>query len=203
MVYDYGQSGATAKGKETEARVSGPRGTGAACRRDTETMPRVLVLNASYQPLNLVNVKRAVVLVLKNKAEIIEELDATLRAERMSMPYPTVIRLVYYVNVPYRSVSLSRRAVFIRDGYTCQYCGARAESIDHVIPRSRGGKHVWENVVAACRRCNTRKMNRLPSEAGLKLARKPIEPHDHIWIFSQAGDIHPTWEPYLDTALAG
>ncbi|MBC7229206.1 MAG: HNH endonuclease [Actinobacteria bacterium] len=166
-------------------------------------MRRVLVLNASYQPLNLVNVKRAVVLVLKNKAEIIEELDARLHAERMSMPYPTVIRLVYYVNAPYRSVALSRRAVFIRDGYTCQYCGARAESIDHVIPRSRGGKHVWENVVAACRRCNTRKMNRLPSEAGLKLARKPVEPHDHIWIFSQAGDIHPTWEPYLETALVG
>ncbi len=178
------------------------RGVG-VCRGDRDTMRRVLVLNASYQPLNLVNVKRAVVLVLKNKAEIIEELDARLHAERMSLPYPTVIRLVYYVNAPYRSVSLNRRAVFIRDGYTCQYCGARAESIDHVIPRSRGGKHVWENVVAACRRCNARKMNRLPSEAGLKLARKPKEPHDHIWIYSQAGDIHPTWEPYLETALVG
>ena len=166
-------------------------------------MRRVLVLNASYQPLNLVNIKRAVVLVLKEKAEIIEERGGHLHSERMAIPYPSVIRLVYYVSVPYRTVSLSRRAVFIRDRYTCQYCGDRAESIDHVIPRSRGGRHVWENVVAACRRCNARKMNRLPSEAGLKLTHKPIEPHDHVWIFSMASDIHPTWEPYLETALVG
>jgi 5-methylcytosine-specific restriction endonuclease McrA len=166
-------------------------------------MRRVLVLNASYEPLNLVNVKRAVVLVLKNKAEIIEEREGHIHSERLVMPFPTVIRLSYYVNVPYRGVSLSRRAVFIRDRYTCQYCGGKAESIDHVIPRSRGGEHTWENVVAACRRCNARKMNKLPSEAGLKLKRKPVEPHDHIWIFSLASDIHPTWEPYLEAALVG
>ena len=166
-------------------------------------MRRVLVLNASYEPLNLVNVKRAVILVLKDKAEIIEERGEYLHSERMIMPFPTVIRLAYYVSVPYRGVSLSRRAVFLRDGHTCQYCGGRAESIDHVLPRSRGGQHTWENVVAAWRRCNARKMNRLPSEAGLKLARKPVQPHDHIWIFSLATDIHPTWEPYLETALVG
>ena len=164
-------------------------------------MRRVLVLNASYEPLNLVNVKRAVVLVLKNKAEIIEEREGYIHSERLVIPFPTVIRLSYYVNVPYRGVSLSRRTVFIRDRYTCQYCGGKAESIDHVIPRSRGGEHAWENVVAACRRCNARKMNKLPSEAGLKLKRKPVEPHDHIWIFSLASDIHPTWEPYLEAAL--
>jgi 5-methylcytosine-specific restriction endonuclease McrA len=166
-------------------------------------MRRVLVLNASYEPLNLVNVKRAVILILKEKAEIIEERGGYLHSERMIMPYPSVIRLVYYVRVPYRAVSLSRRAVFIRDRHTCQYCGGHAESIDHIIPRSRGGEHVWENVVAACRYCNTRKMNKLPSEVGLKLKHKPIEPHDHVWIFSLASDIHPTWEPYLETALVG
>ncbi len=166
-------------------------------------MRRVLVLNASYQPLNLVNVKRAVVLVLKEKAEIIEEHGEYIHSERVAVPYPSVIRLVYYVNIPYRAVSLSRRAVFIRDRYTCQYCGERAESIDHIIPRSRGGEHAWENVVAACRRCNTRKMNRLPSEAGLRLMHKPVEPHNHIWILSLAADIHPSWEPYLETALVG
>jgi 5-methylcytosine-specific restriction endonuclease McrA len=166
-------------------------------------MSGVLVLNASYEPLNLVNVKRAVVLVLKKKAEILEQREGEIRSERMTMPLPSVIRLVYFVRVPYRSVSLSRRAVFIRDNHTCQYCGARAESIDHVIPRSRGGEHKWENVVAACRRCNTRKMNKSPSEAGLKLLRKPFEPNDHIWIFSMASGIHPTWEPYLDTVAVG
>jgi 5-methylcytosine-specific restriction endonuclease McrA len=168
-----------------------------------DTMRRVLVLNASYQPLNLVNVHRAVVLVLKDKAEIIERDGGYLHSQKMTMPFPSVIRLVYYVKVPYRTVSLSRRAVFLRDGYTCQYCGERAESIDHVMPRSRGGEHVWENVVAACRLCNTRKMNRLPSEAGLKLTRKPVEPRDHIWIYTLATDIHPTWAPYLETAMVG
>lgn len=162
-----------------------------------------MVLNASYEALNLVNVKRAVILVLKEKAEIIEERGEYLHSERMVMPFPSVIRMVYYVSIPYRAVSLSRRAVFVRDKHTCQYCGERAESIDHVVPRSRGGGHVWDNVVAACRRCNTRKMNKLPSEVGLKLKHEPIEPHDHVWIYSMASDIHPTWEPYLETALVG
>lgn len=166
-------------------------------------MRRVLVLNATYQPLSLVNVKRAVILVLKNKAEIIEEREGCIRSERLTLPFPSVIRLVYFVSVPYRGVSLSRRAVFARDRHICQYCGGRAESIDHVVPRSRGGGHIWENVVAACRRCNTRKMNRLPTEAGLKLSRKPFEPQDHIWIFSLASDIHPSWEPYLEASLVG
>lgn len=173
------------------------------CAAAMDGMTRVLVLNASYQPLNLVNLRRAVVLVLKKKAEIIEEGEGTLRSEKLTMPFPTVIRLAHYVRVPYRSVALSRRAVFARDNHTCQYCGGRAESIDHVVPRSRGGEHTWENVVAACRKCNTRKMNRLPAEAGLKLLRKPFEPHDHIWFLALAGDIHPTWEPYLDTAMVG
>jgi len=166
-------------------------------------MRRVLVLNASYEPLNLVNVKRAAVLVLKDKAEIIEKRGDYLHSEHMSMPFPTVIRLVYYVKIPYRSVSLSRRAVFLRDGHICQYCGAKAESIDHVVPRSRGGQHTWDNVVAACRHCNAKKMNRLPSEAGLKIMRKPAPLPDHMWILSLATDIHPTWEPYLETALVG
>ena len=166
-------------------------------------MRRVLVLNASYQPLNLVNVKRAVILVLKNKAEIIEEREGYIHSERLTMPFPSVIRLVYFVRVPYRAASLSRRAVFVRDRHTCQYCGERAESIDHVVPRSRGGGHTWDNVVAACRRCNARKMNKLPSEVGLTLLRPPAEPQDHVWIFSLASDIHPTWEPYLETALVG
>lgn len=153
--------------------------------------------------MNLVNVKRAILLVLKEKAEIIEEREGRIRSESLSLPFPSVIRLVYYVKVPYRGVTLSRRAVFARDNHICQYCGSRAESIDHVIPKSRGGEHVWENVVAACRYCNARKMNRLPAEAGLKLIREPTKPHNHLWIFSMAGNIHPTWQPYLETALVG
>ena len=108
------------------------------------------MLNASFEPLCVVSARRAVVLVLKEKAEIVHRNGAEFRAERLTVPAPSVIRLRHYVRVPYRSVvPLSRRAVFARDGHRCQYCGRPAENLDHVHPRSRGGEHVWENVVAA------------------------------------------------------
>ncbi len=162
---------------------------------------RVLVLNASYEPLNIVNVRRAVVLVLKEKAEILEQSPDPLRSQNGEFPRPLVIRLSYFVKVPYRvRTSISRRAVFVRDGFTCQYCGSRAENIDHVIPRSRGGQHIWENIVASCRRCNTRKENRLPAEVGLKLMSHPAPPREDLWIIVAVGEVHPAWEPYLDGA---
>ncbi len=164
-------------------------------------MNRVLVLNATYQPLNVVSVRRAVVLLLKQKAEVLEQDGGSLRSERIIMPIPAVIRLAYFVKVPFREpVPLTRRTVFVRDGHTCQYCGARAESIDHVIPRSRGGTHTWDNVVAACRRCNSRKENRLPEEAGLKMLRPPGVPHRDLRIIGAAAEVHPSWSNYLDLA---
>jgi 5-methylcytosine-specific restriction endonuclease McrA len=87
--------------------------------------------------------------------------------------------------------------VFVRDDHTCQYCGAPAENIDHVLPRSRGGQHLWENVVAACRRCNSRKEDRLPSEAGFRLRREPKAPKETLWIVIAVGRVEPGWEPYL------
>jgi 5-methylcytosine-specific restriction endonuclease McrA len=164
-------------------------------------MNRVLVLNATYQPLNVVSVRRAVVLLLKQKAEVLEQDGGSLRSEKMIMPIPAVIRLSYFVKVPYReAIPLTRRTVFARDDHTCQYCGARAESIDHIIPRSRGGTHTWENVVAACRRCNSRKENRLLEEAGLKMLRQPGVPHQNLRIIGAASEVHPSWSNYLDLA---
>jgi 5-methylcytosine-specific restriction endonuclease McrA len=164
-------------------------------------MNRVLVLNATYQPLNVVSIKRAVVLLLKHKAEVLEQDGGSLHSEKMVLPIPSVIRLSYFVKVPYREgIPLTRRTVFARDGHVCQYCGARAESIDHVVPRSRGGTHSWDNVVAACRRCNSRKENRLPEEAGLKLKRKPCQPHQDLRIIGAAAEVHPSWAGYLDLA---
>ncbi len=164
-------------------------------------MNKVLVLNATYQPLNVVSVKRAVILVLKNKAEIVEEDGGSLRSEKLVMPIPSVVRLAYFVKVPYRDgVPLDRRTIFARDNYSCQYCGARAESIDHVIPRSRGGTHCWENVVAACRKCNSKKENKLPEEASLRLRRVPQRPHQHLRIISAASEVHPSWNNYLELA---
>jgi 5-methylcytosine-specific restriction endonuclease McrA len=160
---------------------------------------RALVLNATYDPLCVVSVRRAVVLVLKHKAEIVHQDGGAFHSERSTIPIPSVIRLKYFVKVPYRArTSLSRRAVFVRDSFMCQYCGSAAENVDHVIPRSRGGKHAWDNVVAACRACNTRKENRLPHEVGLKMRTKPTAPRETVWIVVAVGRVDPKWAPYLE-----
>lgn len=161
-------------------------------------MGRALVLNATYEPLCVVPIRRAVVLVLKQKAEILHEDGGALHSERMSVAIPSVIRLKYFVRVPLRArASLSRRAVFIRDHHQCQYCGSAAENVDHVMPRSRGGTHTWDNVVAACKRCNSRKENRLPHEVGLTLRSTPRAPHDSVWIVVAVGRVDPRWTQYL------
>jgi 5-methylcytosine-specific restriction endonuclease McrA len=159
---------------------------------------RALLLNASFEPLCVVPARRAVVLVLKAKAEIVARNGAEFRSERLALPVPSVVRLNRYVRVPFRTrVPLSRRAVFVRDDHRCQYCQRAAENIDHVVPRSRGGEHVWENVVASCRSCNARKEDRLPTECGLTLRRYPHAPHSNLWLRATAGSIDPSWEPYL------
>lgn len=159
------------------------------------------MLNASFEPLCVVPIRRAVVLVLRDKAEIVARTDGELHAERLVLPAPSVIRLTHYVRVPHRSrVPLSRRAVFARDGHRCQYCSRAAENIDHVVPRSRGGTHTWENVVASCRACNSRKEDRLPAEAGFRLARAPRAPHASLWLVATAGTLDPAWTPFLPVA---
>jgi 5-methylcytosine-specific restriction endonuclease McrA len=159
-------------------------------------MPRALVLNATHQPLAVVPARRAVVLVLKEKADVLASNGIVFRSERVFMAAPSVVRLRYFVKVPYRAhASLTRRAVFARDAWSCQYCGRPAENLDHVIPRSRGGRHSWENVVASCRRCNSRKENRLAHEVGLRLSRRPIAPSDGFRL--SLGRLDPEWEPYL------
>jgi 5-methylcytosine-specific restriction endonuclease McrA len=157
---------------------------------------RSLVLNASYDPLAVVAARRAVVLVLKEKAEILESNGMVFRSQWLEIPAPSVVRLTYFVRVPFRArASLTRRAVFARDDWTCQYCGGHAENVDHVIPRSRGGGHTWENVVASCRRCNARKENRMHAEVGLRLRRKPFAPTDGLRL--SLGRLEPEWERYL------
>ena len=161
----------------------------------------VLVLNASLEPLAVVEAKRAIVLLWRGVAEIVEEADARIRSERLSLPMPLVIRLVRYVPVAYRrvNVALTRRAILARDGRRCQYCG-RVEgelTIDHVLPRSRGGATSWVNCVAACVACNQRKGNRTPEEAGMPLPRRPAPPTARAGAHLRGGAIHPAWLPYL------
>jgi 5-methylcytosine-specific restriction endonuclease McrA len=159
-------------------------------------MGRALVLNGSDQPLAVVPARRAVVLVLKHKAEVVSANGLVFRSEHLRIEAPSVVRLRYFVKVPYRAqAALTRRAVFARDHWVCQYCGKAAENVDHVVPRSKGGPHTWDNVVAACRRCNSKKENKKPQEAGLKLARKPFVPSDGFRL--SLGRLEPAWEPFL------
>ena len=164
-------------------------------------MARALLLNASFEPLCVVSSRRAVVLVLKEKAEIVHRNGAEFRSERRSVPVPTVIRLVHFVRVPFRaSAPLSRRAVFARDGGRCAYCHAPAETIDHVLPRSRGGGHQWDNVVAACARCNHTKGDRTPAELGWRLHVVPAAPKGTAWRVLGHRAPDPRWAQWLDLA---
>jgi 5-methylcytosine-specific restriction endonuclease McrA len=159
-------------------------------------MGRSLILNASNSPLAVVAARRAIVLVLKDKAEVVVSNGVVYHSEHLEISAPSVVRLRYFVRVPYRAhAALTRRAVFARDEWVCQYCGAAAENVDHVIPRSRGGAHAWDNVVASCKRCNTRKRNRLYHEVGLHLSRRPAIPKDGFRL--SLGKLEPEWEPYL------
>ena len=159
------------------------------------------MLNATYEPLCVVPSRRAVVLVLDEKAEIVHATGEAMHSERLAIDIPSVIRLRYLVKVPYRRrAALNRRAVFARDGNRCQYCGGAAESIDHVVPRSRGGGHVWENVVAACRPCNARKRDRMLSETTMVLRRWPSAPRELTWVAVAVGRVPEHWEPYLRSA---
>jgi 5-methylcytosine-specific restriction endonuclease McrA len=159
---------------------------------------RALVLNASYEPLCAVSTRRALVLVLGGRAEIVHEGDGVFRSESMQLPEPSVVRLSTYVKVPHLTrVAVSRRSVFARDNGTCQYCGDVAESIDHVVPRSKGGPHAWENVVAACKSCNSRKRDLSVKQAGMKLRSRPHAPTSRVWVLAASGSTRPEWSTYL------
>lgn len=164
-------------------------------------MASALVLNASYEPLSVVPARRAACLVIADKAEIVESDGSFLHAATLAVPNPSVIRLRYMVRVPFhRRTALSRRAVFARDEHRCQYCGGVADSIDHIMPRSRGGGHCWENVAAACRPCNLTKRDRTPDEAGMRLARPARAPRELAWVTVAVPRVPEAWKPYLAKA---
>jgi len=157
-----------------------------------------LVLNATYEPLCVVPSRRAVILVLAGKAVAVEAGNDQLHSERLTVLVPVVVRLTRFVKVPYRAhVPLTRRAVFARDGGRCVYCAAPATSLDHVIPRSRGGEHRWDNVVSCCRRCNHAKADRGLVELGWRMRRQPHAPTGPAWRVLGTGRMHPCWQAYL------
>ena len=167
---------------------------------------RVLLLNATYEPLTALPLRRAVVMLLCGKAEVVHtDADgAVLHAATTSVTVPTVIRLRAYVRVPYRArVPMTRAALMRRDGIRCGYCGAKADTVDHVVPRSRGGEHSWENCVACCSTCNHRKADRLLTEIGWTLSAVPLPPSGRHWrLLSTITDLDPAWLRYLDDGAA-
>jgi 5-methylcytosine-specific restriction endonuclease McrA len=160
-------------------------------------MDRTLVLNADYQPLTIVSAERGLTLLMKDKVDLVASNGRVVHSQTEEWHVPSVVTLRYFVKVPYKHgvAQPSRKAVFARDHGECQYCGGKAENLDHVVPRAKGGTHTWDNLVAACKRCNGRKADKSLAQSGLKLKREPYEPKgSKYYVF---GKPEPEWEPYL------
>ncbi|UXX78871.1 HNH endonuclease [Reichenbachiella carrageenanivorans] len=166
---------------------------------------KVLVLNQDYSPLTVCTIQRAFLLVFLGKAELIEaSVSSKLRTVSKAYPLPAVIKVKNYVHVPYRGVVLTRQNIFKRDQGRCQYCGVdRDLTLDHLIPRSKGGKSTWNNLVTACKTCNAKKGNYSLAEAGLVLKRPPFKPSYIMFLRNNLGAMNKEWAPYLNaTAVA-
>ncbi len=160
---------------------------------------KVLVLNQDYSALSICSVPKAFLLVFTGKAELVAEVPGqVLRSVHERYPMPTVIRLQRYITLPYRGVMMTRQNIFRRDGNRCQYCGTGEHlTLDHVYPKSKGGKTTWDNLVTACRKCNSRKGDCTPEQAGLPLRRRPFKPSFLMFIRDLSGTVDPEWLPFI------
>ncbi len=162
---------------------------------------RTLVLNAGFEPLAVVSFRRAVVLVLAGKATLLADTGEPLHSAHLELRRPSVILLTRYVRVPYqRAVPVTRRGVLRRDGHRCAYCGQNAATVDHIVPKSRGGSDSWGNLVACCLRCNGVKGDRTPEEMGWSLRVRPLAPRGPAWALRGGEVSHPSWSAFLDMA---
>ncbi|RKY84674.1 HNH endonuclease [candidate division KSB1 bacterium] len=159
----------------------------------------VLILNQNYEPMSVCSAKRAIVLLYLGKAEIVERHEQWVRSVTTALPLPSIVRLGRYIRVPHKRILLTRKNILKRDHSRCQYCGRddKPLTIDHVIPKERGGQDVWENLVAACTDCNNRKGNRTPEQAGMHLLKKPRKPNYLTFIQHYIGISDDRWKPYL------
>jgi 5-methylcytosine-specific restriction endonuclease McrA len=163
-------------------------------------MTDVLVLNFTYEALNVTHFQRAVKMLFAGKAEIVHARDRTIASTSFEMRMPSIIRMLYYIRRPRQRVALTKKNVLIRDDYSCQYCGLHGErlmTVDHIVPKSRGGLSVWENLACACMRCNNRKNNRSPNEANMHLIRKPRQPKYIPWIQIKRNTLPDEWGKFL------
>ena len=162
----------------------------------------VLVLNQNYEPLNICHIRRALTLLYQSRAEMLENGYGYIHTANRDVPIPSVIRLPYLVKRPFHIArKISRAEIYNRDQFTCQYCGKQTKqlTLDHVIPRYRGGQHTWENVVSACAPCNRRKAGRTPEEANMKLHKIPAPPHTtrYSYISTRNMKLRHEWERYF------
>jgi 5-methylcytosine-specific restriction endonuclease McrA len=165
---------------------------------------KVLVLNSTYEPVNVCSARRAVVLLLKGKAEVVDAGAGAMHSERASVIIPMVIKLLQYVRVPRAERRrISRRTVLARDGFRCQYCGSSKHlTLDHVVPRSRGGTTSWDNVVTSCAPCNVRKGSYLLSEVGMTPSHRPRPPQASDFVLASQRVVPEAWIPYLEIVTA-
>jgi 5-methylcytosine-specific restriction endonuclease McrA len=168
--------------------------------RNGKLSGKVLVLNQNYEAMSICNVQRAIVLLFLGKAELIASKNSKrVVSVTRAMPFPTIVRLRIYIRVPYKKIVLSRKNILRRDHHRCQYCNKTdlPLTIDHIIPKSKGGDDTWENLVAACVRCNNKKGDRSPEEAGMALIKKPTKPSHITFMKHFIGKIDDEWKPYL------
>lgn len=161
---------------------------------------RVLLLNQSYEPISVCNVKKAIILLYLEKAEVVATHNSkTINSVSVSFPWPSVIRLNNYIHLPYKDILLTRKNILRRDKHKCSYCG-RSDlplTIDHILPRARGGEDTWENLAAACLPCNNKKGDRTPAEANMPLLVKPYHPNYIMFIANSVSRVDENWKPFL------
>lgn len=158
------------------------------------------MLNQSYEPISICSARKAIVLVLLSKADIvIERANRKIHSVNNSFPFPSVIKLMTYIKIPFKEVELTRKNIIKRDANKCQYCGKKSIelTIDHIIPKSRGGSDSWENLITACVRCNNRKGNQTPDEAGIRLLSRPRKPNHIIFLKQNIANLEESWRPFL------
>ncbi len=201
MREDQQPAGMVKQAEKTQSTANGASGNGVAEAVDVDVLIRapVLVLNLNYVPVNVCTVRRAIVLVTKGKAELLEQHQGELHTVSRVVEAPSVIRLEYMVKRPFLPRKLSKKEVFLRDKFTCQYCGKKAHdlTLDHVIPRRQNGAHTWENVVTACNGCNLHKAGRTPAEAKMRLGTTPRAPDPNPYLILQNRVILDEWEIYI------
>ncbi len=159
-----------------------------------------MILNQSYEPLTVCNIKKAIILIYLGKAELVaNDKRKELRSVSKAYPWPSIIRLSQFITIPYKKVVLTRKNILRRDGYKCSYCGRGdiALTIDHIIPKSKGGTDSWENLVCACTICNNRKGDRTPDESNMKLLNRAFKPSHIMFIKNVVGKLDENWKPYL------